>query len=784
MTRFKSFLLAGTTVSTLAAANMVFVTMPAIAGSTQLAQAQGQELDREKQGGERKPPAPQPQQEQQRPPRAPSPQTTPAPRQDSPPAARPQPVAPPQAQRPREEAPRQVEPRQVEPRQVQPLQAPPAEQRQQPAVQPPRQPSVESAPSRPAVQPNPRPELAPAPRQAAPTPPQPSSPAAPAAPRSPSEQPQPPLPSGAKPALPPGAKPVAPLQVAPSTQTPPAEQRAQPPRPPSAESAPSRPAVQPNGRPEPAPAPRQAAPMPPQPLSPAAPAAPRPPSEQPGPILPPGAKPVAPQVAPSTQAPPAEQRAQPPRQPSVESAPSRPAIQPNARPEPAPVQNSGAPTPPQPLSPAAPVAPRPPSEQPGPALPPGARPVVPPQAAPSTQPPSTQAPGGGPTIPSTPSVPNAQRPQGGLQAPAGQSAPIPAGATVVVPGQPRAGAVPGGPLPNPVPAQNQGGQRRNGGISPGAAIGIGVGAGLVGGFIAGSATQSYSDVQRSRRQVEGNGYTLYEEPGRSIIRENDRYYVQHDETQRFRDLGGPVQTYQQGNTLFTTAQRPNGDQVITITDLRGRLLRRERRQLDGRVVVLIDNTYAGPERSYEEDVIRLAAPSHSLPRDRYIVDADNVREDVIYETLIAPPVQALPRRYTLDEVRASPDVRAYMPSIDINTVNFETNSYLITADQAPRLAGIARALMQAIQKSPNEVYLIEGYTDAVGTPVDNLSLSDRRAQSVATLLTQSYNVPPENLSTQGFGEQYLKVQTQGPSQENRRVTVRRITPLLKAEPAR
>jgi outer membrane protein OmpA-like peptidoglycan-associated protein len=72
----------------------------------------------------------------------------------------------------------------------------------------------------------------------------------------------------------------------------------------------------------------------------------------------------------------------------------------------------------------------------------------------------------------------------------------------------------------------------------------------------------------------------------------------------------------------------------------------------------------------------------------------------------------------------------------------------------------------------------------VGSPVDNLSLSDRRAQSVATLLTQSYNVPPENLATQGFGAQYLKVQTQGPSRENRRVTVRRITPLLKAEPAR
>jgi outer membrane protein OmpA-like peptidoglycan-associated protein len=76
------------------------------------------------------------------------------------------------------------------------------------------------------------------------------------------------------------------------------------------------------------------------------------------------------------------------------------------------------------------------------------------------------------------------------------------------------------------------------------------------------------------------------------------------------------------------------------------------------------------------------------------------------------------------------------------------------------------------------VFLIEGHTDAVGNDVDNLSLSDRRAQSAAELLTQQFNVPAENLTSQGYGKQYLKEQTDGPSQINRRVTVRRITPLL------
>ena len=48
-------------------------------------------------------------------------------------------------------------------------------------------------------------------------------------------------------------------------------------------------------------------------------------------------------------------------------------------------------------------------------------------------------------------------------------------------------------------------------------------------------------------------------------------------------------------------------------------------------------------------------------------------------------------------------------------------------------------------------------------------------------LSQNFEIPPENLVTEGYGEQYLKVQTEGPSEENRRVTVRRITPLLAAE---
>ena len=119
-----------------------------------------------------------------------------------------------------------------------------------------------------------------------------------------------------------------------------------------------------------------------------------------------------------------------------------------------------------------------------------------------------------------------------------------------------------------------------------------------------------------------------------------------------------------------------------------------------------------------------------------------------------------------------------MRSVDVNAINFETAAWTLTPDQARPLAGIAQAVKRALQRNQNEVFLIEGHTDAVGTDVDNLSLSDRRAQSVAAVLTREFQVPPENLATQGYGAQYLKVQTTEASRENRRVTMRRITPLM------
>jgi outer membrane protein OmpA-like peptidoglycan-associated protein len=476
--------------------------------------------------------------------------------------------------------------------------------------------------------------------------------------------------------------------------------------------------------------------------------------DRPGPDAPanrPAQRDAAPDRGPPGQRPgaPGAPDERPPSPGAAPGGPGRPGqrldAQPENRSQPSPGAEPGRPVPPN-MAPGVPGRPF----QPRGAEPDGRAPPQP-NGAPGAEPGRPVPPNMAPGVPGRPFVPPGQGAAPGQAAPAG-----------VQPGQP-AGANPDRPADLGAGTFNRPGQ-------PGY---------VPGGFRQSDDVRDYEQVRRDRREYSEGGRTFYREPGRIIVRDRDGYLIRHDENERFRDLDPRGYRYERrGSDYFSYIDRPGGEQIVTVTDDDGRLLRRYRRFRDGREVLIIDNSYAGPVRPIYDDVVVLPPPDIRIPRDRYIVDYDGADEGTVYETLTAPPVVAVDRRYTLDQIRYSPDLRARMRSVDIDTINFDTGSFTVTPDQAARLSVIAAAMNKAIRANPQEVFLIEGYTDAVGSDIDNLSLSDRRAQSVATVLTQQFQVPPENLTTQGYGEQYLKVNTQGPSRENRRVTVRRITPLL------
>lgn len=399
----------------------------------------------------------------------------------------------------------------------------------------------------------------------------------------------------------------------------------------------------------------------------------------------------------------------------------------------------------------------------------GRAPVSPtqPSAAPTQSAPTTGQPAGAAPQPGL--APSQARPT--------QSAPLPPAAA---PGQAGQQFAPGQPATSgqPMPAPER--QGRRGGIGLGGAAAIGLGAAAIGGIMATQGADRLDEVRSRREERREGDYTIIREPGRTIIRDDDnRAIIRRDETQRFRDLGLDTRSERRGEETVTIYDRPDGTQIVTVTDSEGRLLRRSRRQRDGAEFVIIDNVRRdGPRPRFAEEVVELPPPPLRIPRERYIVDAERADERLIYETITAPPIAPVPRRYTLDEVRYSPDLRAHMRSVDVDTINFDSGSWIVTPDQAGRLRVIAQAVRQAVERAPNEVFMVEGHTDAVGSDIDNLSLSDRRAQSVAEILTRDFGVPAENLTTQGYGEQYPKVQTQEAARENRRVTLRRITPLL------
>jgi outer membrane protein OmpA-like peptidoglycan-associated protein len=291
----------------------------------------------------------------------------------------------------------------------------------------------------------------------------------------------------------------------------------------------------------------------------------------------------------------------------------------------------------------------------------------------------------------------------------------------------------------------------------------------------GQPIRSVSQLHAERHENVVGGRTVITEGNRVIVRENNgAMVIRHDDVDRFRYGARDVKIDRRGNDNVTSVVLNNGVRVVTTLGPDGRILRRSRFDRDGREVVLI----AGAAALGAALFVDRPPPVVHIPRDRYIVDLESAPPDYVYGAFTAPPVEEVDQAYSLDQVLDSPSLRELMPSVDLDTITFETGSWEIAPGEVDRLSVIADGLNKAISANPREVFLVEGHTDAVGNDVDNLSLSDRRAETVALILSDKFGVPPENLVTQGYGSQYLRVPTQGPERRNRRVTLRRITPLL------
>ncbi len=217
-----------------------------------------------------------------------------------------------------------------------------------------------------------------------------------------------------------------------------------------------------------------------------------------------------------------------------------------------------------------------------------------------------------------------------------------------------------------------------------------------------------------------------------------------------------------------------GGTIIEQRDATGRIIRRVEIAPNGTEAVIIDRTRT-PGAPVEPP--RIYGPREVPPPPGADLDGGGASEAEIERALRAAP-RGGSGGYSLNEIRRSDRLRQRVAAVDLDTITFPSGSSRVPEDQVWKLERIGRAVRRIVERWPGQVFLIEGHTDAIGTRLANQELSARRAASVAGILVRYFGVPPRNLVTEGYGEDYLKIPTDGPSRENRRVTIRNITPLL------
>jgi outer membrane protein OmpA-like peptidoglycan-associated protein len=112
--------------------------------------------------------------------------------------------------------------------------------------------------------------------------------------------------------------------------------------------------------------------------------------------------------------------------------------------------------------------------------------------------------------------------------------------------------------------------------------------------------------------------------------------------------------------------------------------------------------------------------------------------------------------------------RSQAPSIDLEIL-FEYNSAEITPRAAAALAPLGRALSDA--RLAGDAFLIAGHTDGKGSAEFNLTLSQKRAESVRAYLIANFGIDGSKLVATGMGSKHLKNARQPLGPENRRVQI-------------
>ncbi len=241
-------------------------------------------------------------------------------------------------------------------------------------------------------------------------------------------------------------------------------------------------------------------------------------------------------------------------------------------------------------------------------------------------------------------------------------------------------------------------------------------------------------------------------------------------------------------------ERDNFRSRANISELRKELNRARRHRIIGRRGKIIDFEIRGyrfrkhrykhlGSKKYRNGLhIYLLPPIGAIiALNAYVVDGADASLDEIEDVFDSPMAVNEDEAYDINDIIEDPEIRRKVRSVNLDSITFASGSSEISEEQLETLDKIAQAMINVLERKPNQLFLIEGHTDATGEEEFNQSLSEDRAAAVKDALITHYGIPEQNLIDVGYGEEFLKIDTQDDEEENRRVAIRNISPLMAQE---
>ena len=291
------------------------------------------------------------------------------------------------------------------------------------------------------------------------------------------------------------------------------------------------------------------------------------------------------------------------------------------------------------------------------------------------------------------------------------------------------------------------------------------------------------EPQLGPRERRPRGTNVVREMGdRTILRQGDQVFVESNERPRMRRDAREIYYENLPNgRVRETVVRGDGTRVVTIRNDYGDIIRRSRITPDGReyVLVYVDEHDYGRVDDWRDPGLDLPPMRLDIPCDEYILDAGRVDDpDDYYTFLERPPVERVERLYSVDEVKRSARIRDKTPRVELDTVTFEFGSAGDRRKRDPRLRASPTPWQRLLKKNPAETFLIEGHTDAVGSGCRQSGAVRPARRGGRRGAHQRLRHPAGEPGDAGLWRALPEDQDRRAGTQNRRVAVRRITPLV------